>query len=401
MKQYIKYVVCRLCVCVCTFRSVAILAPSFDPEASGWPAPHRRVAHGMKSSNKIGPSAAPSINVNVNTTATNSSVPPGALAAASASAGMPASSSEPFLEPESEPLQSPAGQPGCQLPTGALSGARVGAHDMLVVEKYSKEKKKGTPRCVSRVPTGTFHYPAPSQSASTYRDRGLAAYGTWACQPMTPGLVTGRAGDSSIDPMARGSVHEVQPPFDMGVFDAGQPGCQLPTGALSGARVGAHDMLVVEKYSKEKKKCGAKGEVLCVPTGTFHYAAPSQSASTYGTIQDRGHRAGDSSLDPIARGSVHEVQPPFDMGIFDATPPLFFAPPDRNGTLRYYVFTQCDSKPGIIGIWYTTWQVVRSHLPNPNLTLCHDTEVHSFEYYADAINYWVQVHGVVAFRRCT
>ena len=140
----------------------------------------------MKSSNKIGPSAAPSINVNVNTTATNSSVPPGALAAASASAGMPASSSEPFLEPESEPLQSPAGQPGCQLPTGALSGARVGAHDMLVVEKYSKEKKKkGTPRCVSRVPTGTFHYPAPSQSASTYgtiQERGRAAYDTLARQ---------------------------------------------------------------------------------------------------------------------------------------------------------------------------------------------------------------------------
>ena len=169
-----------------------------------------------------------------------------------------------------------------------------------------------------------------------------------------------------------------------------------------------------------RREKSATGEVLCVPTGTFHYAAPSQSASTYGTIQDRGHaaydtlarhrqgshslvtgRAGDSSLDPMARGSLHEVQPPFDMGIFDATPPLFFAPPDRNGTLCYYVFTQCDSKPGIIGIWYTTWQVVRSHRPNPNLTLCHDTDLHSFEYYADAINYWVQVHGVVAFRRCT
>ena len=150
-----------------------------------------------------------------------------------------------------------------------------------------------------------------------------------------------------------------------------------------------------------RREKSAMGEVLCVPTGTFHYAAPSQSASTYGTIQDRGHRAGDSSLDPIARGSVHEVQPPFDMGIFDATPPLFFAPPDRNGTLRYYVFTQCDARPGIIGIWYTTWQVVRNHLPSPNLTLCRDTDLHSFEYYADAINYWVQVHGVVAFRRCT
>jgi hypothetical protein len=173
-------------------------------------------------------------------------------------------------------------------------------------------------------------------------------------------------------------------------------------------------MLVLENYSKDKKK-----------GGTFHYPAPSQSASTCGTIEDRGRaacdtlprrqqdshsfvtcRADDSYIDPMARGSVHEVQPPFDMGDFDATLPLFFTTPDPYanlpycGTLRYYVFTQCVENPGVIGIWYTKWQVVRSHLPNQSVKLCRNTDLHSFESYAGAIEYWVRVRGVVPFRRC-
>ena len=76
---------------------------------------------------------------------------------------------------------------------------------------------------------------------------------------------------------------------------------------------------------------------------------------------------------------------------FWALQPRTWEPPG-GGKKRFYTVTRSPQRPGMVGIWHSSWQFVRSHFPQAHLEDCQGLHLHGFDCFEDALRWW-HSHG--------
>ena len=63
------------------------------------------------------------------------------------------------------------------------------------------------------------------------------------------------------------------------------------------------------------------------------------------------------------------------------------------GLRRFYVVVKCQERPAIVGVWWSTWQHFRGHLPHSFVDKCVGLTMRGFDDYPAALAFWRSYHG--------